>query len=198
MDGASVDMAFTRGRHYVRAIYWAMLSRYYATRFRDVGPGFLVKGRCEIRNAGELETGEACILDSSWADPITINVGVEARLRIGSDVYINHGTSIVCRIEITIGDRCLIGPGVLIMDEDGHPMNWRTRRDYSPKGRQGRIGAPVVLERGVWVGARAILLKGVTIGEHSVIGAGAVVSRPIPAKVFAAGVPARVIHDLPE
>jgi acetyltransferase-like isoleucine patch superfamily enzyme len=41
--------------------------------------------------------------------------------------------------------------------------------------------------------ARAIVLKGVTIGERAVVGAGAVVTQPVPPRHFAVGNPARII-----
>ena len=52
--------------------------------------------------------------------------------------------------------------------------------------------------KNVWLGAGAIVLPGVTIGDNSVIGAGAVVSRDIPANVVAVGVPCRVLREIGE
>lgn len=191
-------MAFTAMQSAARSAYRAWLAHRYMARCDAVGSNFVVKARCDLRNSGELKAGDNLILDSSWARPITIDVGSEASLQIGADVYINSGTSIFCRIEVRIGDRCLIGPDVLIMDEDGHPVSWGSRRDYWPKGRKGRIGAPVIVESDVWIGARATLLKGITVGAHSVIGAGAVVTRSVPPKTVVAGVPAKVIREIPE
>jgi maltose O-acetyltransferase len=48
----------------------------------------------------------------------------------------------------------------------------------------------------VWVGGGAIICPGVRIGEGSVVGAGSVVTRDIPAGVFAAGNPCRVIKAI--
>jgi acetyltransferase-like isoleucine patch superfamily enzyme len=45
----------------------------------------------------------------------------------------------------------------------------------------------------VFIGARAIVLKGVTIGERAMVGAGAVVTKPVPPRHFAVGNPARMI-----
>jgi maltose O-acetyltransferase len=50
----------------------------------------------------------------------------------------------------------------------------------------------------VWVGAGALILPGVTIGDGAVIGAGSVVTRDVPAGVFAAGNPCRVIREITE
>ena len=45
----------------------------------------------------------------------------------------------------------------------------------------------------VWIGQRSIVLKGTQIGDNSVVGAGAIVSKDIPANAIAAGVPAKVV-----
>ncbi|WP_305847127.1 DapH/DapD/GlmU-related protein, partial [Zoogloea sp. LCSB751] len=55
---------------------------------------------------------------------------------------------------------------------------------------------PVTIEDRVWIGGGAILLPGVTIGRRAIIGAGAVVTRDIPADSVAVGNPARVIRTL--
>jgi virginiamycin A acetyltransferase len=49
-----------------------------------------------------------------------------------------------------------------------------------------RIGA------GSWIGSNAVVLA--DIGCHTIVGAGAVVTRPLPDRVIAAGVPARVVR----
>jgi len=48
----------------------------------------------------------------------------------------------------------------------------------------------------VWLGGGVIVLPGVTIGSDTVVGAGAVVSRDLPAGVLAVGTPARVLRHL--
>jgi acetyltransferase-like isoleucine patch superfamily enzyme len=46
---------------------------------------------------------------------------------------------------------------------------------------------------GAWVGSAAIIMN--SVGRHAVVGAGAVVTSPIPDYAVAVGVPARVIRD---
>jgi len=54
----------------------------------------------------------------------------------------------------------------------------------------------VVIKKGSWIGANCIILPGVTVGENSVVGAGSVVTKDIPAKVVAAGNPAKILKQL--
>ena len=61
---------------------------------------------------------------------------------------------------------------------------------------QVRGAEPIVLEENVWLGGGVIVNPGVRIGTSSVIGSGSVVTRDIPAHVFAAGSPARVVREL--
>jgi acetyltransferase-like isoleucine patch superfamily enzyme len=57
--------------------------------------------------------------------------------------------------------------------------------------------APVVIEDDADLGIGAIILPGVTIGRGAQIGAGAVVTRDVPAYHVAAGVPAKPIRERP-
>ena len=56
-------------------------------------------------------------------------------------------------------------------------------------------GVPVCVRigEGTWVGSAAIVLA--DVGRHAVVGAGAVVTQPLPDFVIAGGVPARVIRS---
>ena len=58
------------------------------------------------------------------------------------------------------------------------------------------IAKPVTIGDNVWVTSNVIILPGVTIGNNTVIGAGSVVTRNIPAGVFAAGNPCKVIKKI--
>jgi maltose O-acetyltransferase len=56
----------------------------------------------------------------------------------------------------------------------------------------------VVIGQQVWIGANVTILPGVEIGDRAVIGAGAVVTKDIPPRSVAVGVPARIIKKLAE
>jgi maltose O-acetyltransferase len=58
------------------------------------------------------------------------------------------------------------------------------------------VAKPILIEDNVWIGGSAILLPGVRIGKNSVIGAGAVVTRDVPANTLVAGNPAVIIKEI--
>jgi len=102
----------------------------------------------------------------------------------------NSGASgaVLCAgLSIEIGEGTLIGVGAMILDNDFHILTaggWRNEARANAR--------PIRIGREVFIGARAIILKGVTIGDRAVIGAGAVVTRDVPANCLAAGNPASV------
>jgi maltose O-acetyltransferase len=57
----------------------------------------------------------------------------------------------------------------------------------------GNIARPVVIGRGTWIGAHASVKCGITIGKGSLVAANAFVSRDLPDRIIAGGVPADVI-----
>ena len=120
---------------------------------------------------------------------IELSVGPGATLEIGDQVYINYGCSIGATQLVRVGSRCNIGPYCIMMDNDYHSLEPERRNEMPPS-------APIILEENVWLGARVIVLRGVRIGANSVIGAGSVVSKDIPPRSLAVGVPAKVTRSL--
>jgi len=105
-------------------------------------------------------------------------------IRLGAGVFLNFNCVILDVVEVTIGDKTQIGPGVQILTAD-HP------RDAAKRASGLEFGRPIRIGRNVWIGGGAIILPGVTIGDNAVIGAGSVVTRDVPAGVTAFGNPAR-------
>jgi acetyltransferase-like isoleucine patch superfamily enzyme len=109
-------------------------------------------------------------------------------LRVGRDVFVNHGCTIMDLGGVDIGDEVMIGPNVQIISS-GHPVDPATRRATI-------VADPIRIERGVWIAAGATILQGVTVGQDAVVAAGAVVTKDVPPRTLAAGVPAVVIREL--
>ena len=110
-------------------------------------------------------------------------------IRLGDRVFFNFNCVVLDCAQVVIGSDVMFGPAVQIYTAT-HPLEHELRR----AGRE--LAKPVTIGPDVWVGGGAILLPGVSIGARSVIGAGSVVTKDVPADVFAAGNPCRVIRAL--
>jgi maltose O-acetyltransferase len=110
-------------------------------------------------------------------------------IKLGKGVYMNFNCVVLDVMEVTIGDHTMFGPAVQVLTPM-HPMDAAERR----AGKE--FAKPISIGADVWVGGGAMICPGVTIGDRSVIGAGSVVTRDIPADVFAAGNPCRVIKAI--
>src|SRR5918993_1075009 len=82
-----------------------------------------------------------------------------------------------------------IGPHVQLLTPT-HPV------EPEPRRQKWEAAEPITISDNVWLGGGAIVLPGVTIGANTVVGAGAVVTRDLPADVVAVGNPARVVKSL--
>jgi len=108
---------------------------------------------------------------------------------IGDHVYLNFLCVILDNNEVHIGHHVMIGPAVQIYTA-AHPVEAETRI-------QGwEVAKPIAIGDNVWIGGGAIILPGVTVGRNSVVGAGAVVTRSVPADTVVAGNPARMIREI--
>lgn len=110
-------------------------------------------------------------------------------IELGRHVYFNFNCVVLDVTRVAIGDNVLFGPAVQVYTAS-HPVPAEERR------RGLEFGRPIIIGNDVWLGGGAIVSPGVTIGDRSVIGAGSVVVKDIPAGVFAAGNPCRVIREI--
>ena len=104
-------------------------------------------------------------------------VDIHPATRIGSGVFIDHGTGIV------IGETAVIGDDVSLLQGVTLGGTGAERGDRHPK-----IG------RGVLLGAGAKVLGNIQIGDFAKVASGSVVLKPVPAHCTAAGVPARLVN----
>jgi maltose O-acetyltransferase len=127
--------------------------------------------------------------DSVWLQP-PFFCDYGRNILLGQRVFFNFNCVVLDVCQVKIGDFSQFGPAVQIYTAT-HPMNAALRRKQE-------FGKPIEIGSDVWVGGGAIFCPGVTIGSKSVIGAGSVVTRDVPAGVFAAGNPCRVIREITE
>jgi maltose O-acetyltransferase len=112
-------------------------------------------------------------------------------LHLGARTFVNVGLVALDVAPITIGDDVQIGPRVQLLTPT-HPLEPQARRARWEAAR------PITIGDNVWLGGGVIVCPGVTVGADTVVGAGAVVTRELPAGVLALGVPARVVRALPD
>ena len=111
-------------------------------------------------------------------------------LQVGADCYLGRELFLDLQDQIVIEDQVTISHRVMILthtDAGQSPL----KDQYIPTSQ-----APVIIRRGAYIGANVTILEGVEIGEASIVGAGAVVTRSVPAATVVAGVPARFIKNL--
>ena len=115
--------------------------------------------------------------------------GTGLYLRIGNDVYINFGCTLLDCGQITIGNHTLLGPNVSAYSGN-HSL------DAAERIAGALVPKPITIGNRVWIGGGSTILSGVTIGDDSVIGAGSIVTHDIPSGVLAAGNPCRVLRKI--
>ncbi len=116
-----------------------------------------------------------------------------SQLTIGDRVKLNFGVMINADRggRIYIGDDVLIGPNVVL-----RAANHKFTDTSIPVTKQGHSGGEIKVENNVWIGANVVILPNVSIGTGSAIAAGSIVIKPIPARVVAGGVPAKVLREI--
>jgi serine O-acetyltransferase len=112
-----------------------------------------------------------------WIAVLT-NIDLPPSADIGPGLFIPHTGFIVVVVGARIGRNCTLTQGVTI----GHRAG----------GRSSHRSVPVIGDR-VYVGPSAAIIGDVTIGNDALIGAGAIVTRPVPPGGVMVGNPARLI-----
>ncbi len=128
--------------------------------------------------------------------PIQFDYGVN--FSTGENCYANFYFVVLDCAPVTLGKDVFIGPNCTLATPI-HPMltaerKMRTKADGTMYDLE--YAKPIVIEDGVWLASGVTVCGGVRIGKDSVIGAGSVVTKDIPAGVFAAGNPCRIIREI--
>ncbi len=135
-----------------------------------LGAGTRVWHFCHVMSGSEI--GEACSLGQ--------NVVVMPRVRLGRNVKVQNNVSlyegVICE------DDVFLGPSMVF-------TNVHNPRSHVSRKHEFR---ETLVRRGASIGANATIICGNTLGEYSFVGAGAVVTKDVPAYAMVTGVPARV------
>lgn len=141
---------------------------------------------CDVKIGDDFQCGHNVLIRERTVIGNNVAVGtatvIEGNCRIGDDVNIQSIVYIPTHTEI--GNGVFIGPCAVL-----------TNDRYPPTGKP-ELKGPTIEENAV-IGANATILPGIRIGKGAFVAAGAVVTRDIPDRKMAIGVPA-IIRDLPE
>jgi UDP-2-acetamido-3-amino-2,3-dideoxy-glucuronate N-acetyltransferase len=106
---------------------------------------------------------------------------------VGNDVQIGRGVKVQNNVSVydavTLEDEVFCGPSVVFTNVHNPRAAVVRKHEYRR----------TLVRRGATLGANATVVCGVTIGEYAFVGAGAVVTKDVPAHALMAGVPARRI-----
>lgn len=154
-----------------------LLERYNATRFEEDE----VRDRLLRELLGEV--GDGVIVKP----PFRCDYGLY--VSIGERSFVNYGCVMLDVAPIRIGAFCQLATNVQLLTAT-HPI------DPEPRRLGWEYARPITIGANVWLGGGVIVCPGVTIGDDTVVGAGAVVTRDLPAGVVAYGNPARVAREI--
>ena len=106
---------------------------------------------------------------------------------------ISTSTAMICPQTLHICDNVFIGHNVTFIN-DKYPRS--ANPDGSMQTEADWAVVETFIKNGASVGSSSTFLCGVTVGENAIVGAGAVVTKDVPASTVVAGVPAKVIKKL--
>lgn len=187
---APVSDAFGKIYRYLYAGWWSA---------RLDAPGLDMKPRVNaIVSPRRVRMGSDCVIGkeaviSAWESlhgrPLDPRIEIGDRVRLGDFIHIT------CIDRVAIGDGTLTGRWVTITD-NSHGRNTSEEMTQAPNDREVVSKGPVVIGRNVWIADKVTILPGVTIGDGAIIGANSVVTKDIPPRCIAGGIPAKVIREL--
>jgi len=120
---------------------------------------------------------------------IGVDCNICAQTLIEGDVVIGDRVTVKSGVQVwdgsIIGNDVFIGPNVTLSN-DLYPRSKQYPTEFSG----------VTIHNGASIGANATLLPGITIGERAMVGAGAVVTKDVPARAVVVGNPAKIVRYL--
>jgi UDP-2-acetamido-3-amino-2,3-dideoxy-glucuronate N-acetyltransferase len=125
---------------------------------------------------------------------------VFAKAKIGANC--NICAQVLIENDVVIGDNVTIKSGVQLWDgvriEDNVMIgpNATFTNDLFPKSKEPFQLLQTIVKAGATIGANATLLPGITIGEKAMVGAGAVVTKDVPAGAVVIGNPAKIVRQV--
>ncbi|MGK7899391.1 MAG: DapH/DapD/GlmU-related protein [Xenococcus sp. (in: cyanobacteria)] len=152
-----------------------------------IGKNVIIDDNCVLDGKGNSNSG-IVIGDGAYIGRNTIiyckngDINIEPRVNIGANCQIYS------KLEVEIGEGTMIAAYNCILS--GGRYDYRSEIPLADQSSYSN--GPTTIGKGCWLGLKAVVMDGISIGDRTVIGAGAVVTKTIPAAVVATGVPAKV------
>lgn len=188
-------------------------SKLYRPFFGACGRKVVIGRHVTLRHPSKIRLGDGVVVDD--------NAVLDAKgdgnrgLSIGAGAYIGRNTIVYCKggdIEIGEGaslsancivfssNRLSLGAGTMVGSFSyllsGGEYDWRSPVPFAQQSGMVTKG-PLEIGENCWIGAHVTVLDAASIGPNTTVGAGAVVSRPLPGGVLALGAPARPVRERP-
>lgn len=184
---------------------------FYPGLLGRVGRGVVFGQNITLRHPHKIRIGDQTVID----DYAVLDGKGEANegITIGKNAYIGRHSILSCKEgSIHLDDYCNVSANCMILSETEVSLGkycFLAGNCYLVAGGNHSFDQPDVpimfqpsyskggirIEDDCWLGAGATVLDGVTIGRGSVVGAGAVLTKPLPEYSIAVGSPARRIRD---
>ena len=118
------------------------------------------------------------------------NCNICAHTLIENDVSIGNN--------VTVKSGVYLWNGIVLEDDVFVGPNATFTNDKTPRSKQYPAEfLKTVVRKGASIGANATILPGIELGEYCMVGAGAVVTKNVPAKSIVVGNPARIVGEMP-
>lgn len=138
----------------------------------DIGAGTRIWQFCVVFAGAKIGTNcNICAL-----------VLIENDVEIGDNVTIKSGVQLWDGVRIE--DNVMIGPNATFTN------------DLLPRSKEPFQLLQTIVKAGATIGANATILPGITIGEKAMVGAGAVVTKDVPAGAVVIGNPAKIVRQV--
>lgn len=186
---------------------------FYRGFFAECGTKVTIGRNVTFRHACKIRLSDGVVIDDGAL--VDAKGDGNAGITLDDGVYIGRNSLVYCkggniRLErdVNLGASCTvfssndltIGAGTMV----GAYSYFLSGGEYDPEVAQpfceqsGTLTkGPLTIGANCWVGARVTVLDAACVGEHCVLGAGAVVTKPIPPHSLVLGVPGRVVRVLP-
>ena len=153
------------------------MENYFKHESAYVDEGCIIGARTKIWHFSHIMSnciiGEDCNIGQNVVISPDVNLGRNVKIQNNVSVY----TGVICE------DDVFLGPSMVFTNVINPRSAVVRKNEYKP----------TILRRGASIGANATIICGNEIGEYAMIGAGAVITKPVPAYALVVGNPARQI-----